>query len=67
MKKSKKGFTLIELIIVVAVVGIIAALAYPYVADIMYSTRTTSIDANLKTLSDCEARLQIENAKRGLE
>ena len=63
----RKGFTLIELIIVVAILGIIAAMAAPYVGDFMYRARTTGVDANLKTLSDCEARLQIIQAKNGIE
>lgn len=67
MKKSKKGFTLIEIVIVVAVLCVIVALAYPYVSDIMSAARTTSVEANLKTLNDCEARILIDEAKRGIE
>lgn len=68
-KKNKKraGFTVIELAIVVAVLGILVGLLAPYVSDALFRARTTGIDANLKTLTDCETRLQILNAKNGID
>lgn len=43
MSKYKKGFSLIELMIVVAIIGIIAAIAYPNYQD--YTKRTKRIEA----------------------
>lgn len=69
IKRNKKraGFTIIELAIVIAVLGILASFLIPYVNDALFRARTTGIDANLKTLTDCETRLQIQNAKNGIE
>ncbi len=47
----QQGFTLIELMIVVAIIGIIAAIAYPAYVDNVRDTRRTTAQAELMELA----------------
>jgi type IV pilus assembly protein PilA len=51
MKKTKKsGFTLIELMIVVAIIGILAAVAIPAFINYMKRAKTSEATLNLKSI-----------------
>jgi len=55
MRKSKKGFTLIELMIVIAIIAIIAAIAIPGLLSSQRASNERSASTSLKTLSTAEA------------
>ena len=56
MKMNKKGFTLIELMIVVAIIGILAAIAIPKFADLINKSKE---GATKGALSSVRSALQV--------
>src|ERR1035438_10431281 len=48
--KTKQGFTLIELMIVVAIIGILAAIAIPQFANLVSKSQEGRTKANLGTI-----------------
>ncbi len=56
MKNNKKGFTLIELMIVVAIIGILAAIAIPKFADLINKSKE---GATKGSLSSVRSALQV--------
>ena len=50
MKNNKKGFTLIELMIVVAIIGILAAIAIPKFADLINKSKEGATKGSLSSV-----------------
>jgi len=53
-KKETLGFTLIEMMIAVAIIGILAGIAVPAYNGYIDSTKLSTITSNLETLRDAE-------------
>ena len=60
LRKKKKGFTLIELIIVIAIIAILAAFAVPKFGAIRKDAALKSDIANAKTIANAAAALIAE-------
>jgi type IV pilus assembly protein PilA len=59
MRRTQKGFTLIELMIVVAIIGILAAIALPKFADMLEKSREGATRGNLNSM---QSAMNIYNA-----
>src|SRR3712207_3506666 len=58
--RSNKGFTLIELMIVVAIIGILAAIAIPNFLQYQLKSRQSEAKTNLQAIRTSEIAFQAE-------
>lgn len=62
MKKKQEGFTLIELIIVIAILAIIAAIAIPNILGAVDNSRRSADVANAKMILNAAGQVQAKHA-----
>ena len=61
LRKRSKGFTLIELMIVVAIIAILAAIAIPQYKKFQLKAKTSEAKTNLGSIRSCEEAYAAEN------
>ena len=58
--KNRKGFTLVELVVVIAILGILAGLAIPRFMSATETARGARIIADMRTLESAETLYNVE-------
>ncbi|GAI61786.1 unnamed protein product [marine sediment metagenome] len=61
-KKNEKGFTLIELMIVIAIIGILAAIAIPQFSAYRMRSYNAAANADLRNAATAQEAYYVDNA-----
>lgn len=59
--KSKKGFTLVEIMIVVVIIGLLAAMAIPAFQKVRENSRASAADNDARQLASAAQQYMLEN------
>lgn len=65
MKKSQKGFTLVELVVVIAIIGVLAAILVPSMLNYVKKARLKTANSNAKTAYDAVAEYVADGETQG--
>src|SRR5437868_3631928 len=64
---QRRGFTLVEIMIVVAIIGLVTAIAVPSFLRYRESSRRSVCIANLKQMQDAKVQWAFEKNKKGTD
>jgi len=59
--RNQKGFTLVELMVVVVIIGILVAIAIPVFRGVQATANRRTVEANLRTLDGAITMFRVEN------
>lgn len=59
---SKKGFTLVEIMIVVVIIGLLAAMAIPAFQRVRQNSRVSAMDNDARQLASAAQQYMLENS-----
>lgn len=66
-KNDQRGFTLIELMVVIAIVGVLAAVAYPSYTDYVTRSKRATAKSFLVTLADRQEHFFLDNKRYAID
>ena len=61
-KTSKKGFTLVEIMIVIVIIGLLAAMAIPAFQRVRLNSRQSAMDNDARQLASAAQQYMLENS-----
>jgi type IV pilus assembly protein PilA len=67
LTSRKSGFTLVEIMIVVAIIGLLAAIAIPNFSKARTTAQTNACIANLRQISGAIQQWALETNKKGVD